>query len=145
LQRARATLQEKRPPRRPQNPEQNRLLVEQYVAATERSDAHAIAQLLREDVRFSMPPEVGVYAGRDVVVNSWIEGGFGSPPYDDFRCFVTRANRMPAVACYVRKPGDTEHRPFAIDVLQIEDGVITEITGFDVSSSFAAFGLPATL
>ena len=143
LQRARATLQEKRPPRRPQSSEQDRVIVDRYVAAA--NDAQAIAQLLREDVRFSMPPETGVYVGRDVVVNSWIEGGFGSPPFDDFRCLVTHANRMPAVACYVRRAGDVAHRPFAIDVLQIEDGVITEITAFDVSSTFEAFGLPATL
>ena len=150
LQRARAALQKRRVPyRRPrgnwQPGKQERLLLERYVAATERGDAQAIAVLLRDDVRFAMPPEAATYAGRDAVVNSWVSGGFGSASFGEFRCLITQANRMPAVACYVKKPDDAEYRAFAIDVLQIEDGIITEITAFDLSSSFAAFGLPATL
>ena len=52
------------------------------------------------------------------------------------------ANRQPAVAYYARKPGEGAYRPFALDVLRIEDGEITEIVAFPVS---AAFGLPPTL
>ena len=150
LQRARATLRERRPSRsrRPANTEsyaQERALVEQYVAATERNDAHAIARFLKEDVTFSMPPEPFAAAGRDRVVQSWIDGGFGAPPYDDFRCRITAANGMWAVANYIRRPGEAVHRAFAVDVLQIEDGLITEITTFDLTSRLDTFGLPETL
>jgi RNA polymerase sigma-70 factor (ECF subfamily) len=150
LQRARATLREHRPSRSrgaiPSDSDpQARALVEAYVAATERSDAHAIARLLKEDVTFSMPPDPFVAAGRERVVNSWIEGGFGVPPYDDFRCIITRANGSPAVANYTRRPGEHLYRAFAVDVLRIEDGMIADVTAFDLTSRLDAFGLPQTL
>jgi RNA polymerase sigma-70 factor (ECF subfamily) len=151
LQRARATLQAHLPPRRREwapglNPsEEERVLLQRYVDASERGDAGAIAQLLREDVRFSMPPEPGTWVGRDTVVNGWVEGGFGSASFGDFRCVITRANRMPAVACYLRRPDASEYRAFALDVLKIEDGQIAEVTAFDVAPVLEALGLPPTL
>ena len=150
LQRARATLQRHLPTRRREwttlNPDaEERALVQRYVDASERGDVQAIAQLLSDDVRFSMPPEPGSWTGRDAVVGGWVEGGFGSPSFGDFRCVVTRANRMPAVACYLRKPGESEYRAFAVDVLKIEDGRIAEITAFDIRPMLDAFGLPQTL
>jgi RNA polymerase sigma-70 factor, ECF subfamily len=151
LQRARATLQRHRPPRRLEwaagltPSEEERALLRRYVDASERGDPDAIATLLRDDVRFSMPPESGTWVGRDVVVNGWVEGGFGSATFGDFRCVITRANRMPAVACYHRKPGASEYRAFTLDVLRIEDGQIAEITAFDMRPIVDALGLPPTL
>lgn len=55
--------------------------------------------------------------------------------------WVGRSNRMPAVACYLRAPDESEYRPLAIDVLQIEDGVIAEVTAFPLEPLVAAFGL----
>ena len=52
---------------------------------------------------------------------------------------------MWAVANYIRRPGETLHRAFMVDVLRIEDGLITEITAFDLASRLDAFGLPETL
>jgi len=52
---------------------------------------------------------------------------------------------MPAVACYVRKPGATHFRAWALDVLDIRDGVITEITTFPLESMVGLFDLPAEL
>ena len=151
LQRARATLEKQKPDLRPESKpdldpdEQQRALLERYVAATERGDAPALAALLREDVRFSMPPEPATYVGRDTVVGSWVQGGFGSAWFGDFRCRVTRANGVPAVACYLRKPGASIFRAMALDVLQIEDGVIKEITTFPLGSMVRAFDLPPEL
>ena len=56
---------------------------------------------------------------------------------------VTRANRQPAVACYVRRPGDDAYSPLALDVLRIVDGAVAEIVTFD-GAIFGWFGLPAT-
>ena len=56
----------------------------------------------------------------------------------------TTANRMPAAASYLRRPGDTEFRAFKFDVLRIEDGQIAEITTFG-ADLFPAFGLQLTL
>lgn len=151
LQRARATLRDRRPTHeraavlRSESDDQDRQLVQQYVDATERNDAHTLTELLRDDALFTMPPEPLAWAGRDTVVQAWVEGGFGTPPFDDFRCIITAANGSPAVVNYLRKPGETVHRVFAMDVLRIEDGAIAEITAFDVAELIDAFGLPATL
>ena len=40
------------------------------------------------------------------------------------------ANRMPAAASYLRRPGDSAFRAFKLDVMRVEGGVIAEITTF---------------
>src|SRR5262249_39709761 len=112
-----------------------------YVRYSEPPDPEALKQLLSEDVRFSMPPEPGVWQGRETVVQSWVEGGFGSEAFGSLRCLITRANRQPAVACYVRRPGEDGHRPMAIDVLTIAGGEIADIVTFG-PSMFGVLGLP---
>ena len=99
---------------------------------------------MHEDARFSMPPEPGLFVGRDTIVGDWIEGGFGTEEFGHFQMLETRANRQPAIANYVRKPGDDTYRAMALDVLRIEGGAIAEIITFG-SKSFAWFGLPPTL
>jgi RNA polymerase sigma-70 factor (ECF subfamily) len=150
LQRARATLRERgptreNPPVRKEFPEEERQLVQQYVDATQRCDVTALTKLLSRDARFSMPPAPMAFVGNEAVVRSWIEGGFGSPPYDDFRCLVTRANGMPAVANYIRRAEASHYSAFALDVLRIEHGTITEVTAFDLETLVEAFGLPKTV
>src|SRR5215208_3638606 len=121
-----------------------RQLLARYVECSERADAEGLAALMHEDVRFSMPPTPGVWTGRSAVVQGWIDGGFGSEAFGSMRCAVTRANGQPAVAGYVRKPGDAAYEPLAIDVLRVQDDVVTEIVTFD-GAVFEHFDLPATL
>jgi hypothetical protein len=78
------------------------------------------------------------------VVQAWIDGGFGSAAFGSLRCLVTRANRQPAVACYVRRPGDDAHTPLAIDVLRIQEGTVAEIVTFG-PRTFPAFELPRSV
>ena len=51
----------------------------------------------------------------------------------------TRTNHP--VAAYVCQPGDSTWRALALDVLRIEDGLITEIVVFP-PDNFPLFGLP---
>ena len=60
------------------------------------------------------------------------------------RGVVTRVNMQPAVACYVRKPGESDYRALAVDVLRIQEGAIAEIVTFD-PSVFPSLELPETL
>ena len=151
LQRARETLRRFRPVRDTQQSaaedsgDEERAMLQRYIELTERNDAHGLAQLLRDDVRFTMPPEPMGFIGRDVVVGSWVEGGFGSPPYNDWKHVVTRANGLPAVVWYLRRPDSDGHRAFAMDVLRLEGGAIAEITTFNVAHLLDAFGLPETI
>ncbi|HWT24269.1 MAG TPA: RNA polymerase subunit sigma-70 [Solirubrobacteraceae bacterium] len=121
-----------------------RELLARYVEHSETPNPQALKTLLSDDVRFSMPPQPGVWKGRDAVVDGWIEGGFGTGMFGSMRCVVTHANRQPAVACYVRRPGDPHYSPLALDVLRIEGGAVADIVTFD-GAVFGWFGLPATL
>jgi len=150
LQRARATMKEHLPEERvawapgADADAGERALIRRYIEASEEADAQAIAALMREDATFTMPPQPGRWTGRDTIVRSWIEGGFGSPEFGHLRCLPTRANHQPAVANYVLRPGDDTYRAMALDVLRIVDGAIADIVTFD-DDVFGRFGLPATL
>jgi RNA polymerase sigma-70 factor (ECF subfamily) len=150
LQRARAGLQEHLPERRSEwvagdASAADRALVQRYMDASEQGDAQTLAAIMAEEVRFSMPPEPGVYVGRETIVGFWVEGGFGDPDrFGQVRCLFTSANLQPAVACYVRRPGEDRHRAMAVDVLTLVNGEIAEIMTFG-SSLFGALGLPDAL
>ncbi|MCF7552275.1 RNA polymerase subunit sigma-70 [Pseudonocardia sp. WMMC193] len=121
-----------------------RATVKAWVDAHERNDLDGLLSLMREDLRFTMPPDPGVLVTARSALDSWVTGGFGGPGYDDWRCVVTTVNRMPAVVEYLRTPEDPVYRLFAIDVLHIVDGRIAELTGFPAADK-PWLGLPATL
>jgi RNA polymerase sigma-70 factor (ECF subfamily) len=150
LQRARSTLGEHLPERRlewaasAESTEQERAVLRRYMDAVERADLGAVAELLAEDVRTTMPPYPEWFQGRDNVIaalaTSW---DTASPAYvGQFRIVPTQANRQPSLAAYVRAPGDNVYRAFAISVLRIEDGLIVDATAFHDPGLFPAFALP---
>jgi RNA polymerase sigma-70 factor, ECF subfamily len=150
LQRARATLKKHLPERRLEwapgvDPsEAERALLKRYIEANERADADAFVAMMREDARFVMPPDPSYFVGREAIVASWMEGGLGTEELRDWRWLLTKANMQPAVAFYLRRPGESQHAAFALDVLRIEDGAIGEIVAFP-SVVFPAFELPPKL
>jgi len=131
LQRARATLRDHLPERRTEwtrssEPgEEERELLRRYVQAHERADADALAELLREDARLTMPPHPTWYAGRKAILIAARQGF--DPEFGRLRTGAA-ANRQPAAAHYLRRPGESEYRPLALDVLRIEGGRVAEIT-----------------
>jgi RNA polymerase sigma-70 factor (TIGR02960 family) len=144
LQRARATLEERLPAREAVAAEASvdeRELLEQLVAAHERADVAAAVALMRDDVRVTMPPNPWVFEGLDVV-RPLLERGLPAP--GEWRLVLTRANRMPAAASYLRDWDDTEFRAFKLDVIRLEGGLVAELTTFG-SDLFEAFGLPEVL
>jgi RNA polymerase sigma-70 factor (TIGR02960 family) len=150
LQRARAGLRERLPEDREawqsaaEPTAAERALLGRYVECSERADAEGLAALLHEDVRFSMPPEPGVWEGRSEVLRCWTDGGFGSDGFGSMRCVLTRANGQPAIAAYVRTPGDAAYQPLTIEVLRVRDGLVTEVVNCD-RAMFPHFGLPPEL
>jgi RNA polymerase sigma-70 factor, ECF subfamily len=149
LQRARVTLREHLPASRadwaPSTPPtvDERAVLHRYMAAMESADPDALAALLAEDVRTAMPPWPMWFRGRETVLAalraSWASGGLGYR----FRMLPTRANGRPAVATYVRTGAD--YRAFAISVLRIERGLVTDVTAFHDTHLFPAFDLPPSL
>ena len=150
LQRARATLKQHLPRRRvdwergSDPTREERALLQRYMDATDRGDPAAMVELIREDALFSMPPQAESWVGNEAIVGAWVEGGFGSASHGELRCVPTAANRQPAVACYLKRPGDTAYRPLAVDVLRIEGGRVAEIVAFG-PEVFPAFGLPPSV
>jgi RNA polymerase sigma-70 factor (ECF subfamily) len=146
LQRARATLRRELPATRredwaaPEATERERELVEGFIAAHESGDADAALALITEDVRVTMPPYPYLYEGRDALV-PLLEV---ADEMGDWRLVPIRANRQPAAASYLRRPGDTVFRAFKIDVMRIRDGLIAEFTTFD-ATLFEAFDLDQTV
>ena len=68
-----------------------------------------------------MPPYPMVFDGLGMLA-ALLERGFGPDREGDWRLLPTSANRMPAAASYLRRPGDTEYRAFKLDVLRVEGG-----------------------
>lgn len=153
LQRARAALREQLPQQRldwtsqKEPTEQERAVLRRYMDAMNRTDLTAIADLLAEDVRTTMPPWPMWFQGRDAVVQAVRMGWNATDPGYVGRLRVVRAgaNLQPSVATYVKGVGDTAYLPFAIGVLRVVHGRIEEITAFHSPGLFPAFGLPATL
>ncbi|MGC0419307.1 RNA polymerase subunit sigma-70 [Embleya sp. AB8] len=125
---------------------QERALLQRFMAAHERVDPAAFAELLGADVRLTMPPLPFRFLGREAVAAFAVHAfGPDSPLHrGQWRSVPVRANLGPAVAGYCRLPGDTVHRARVLNVLRIEDGRIAEITAFE-PRVFRAFGLPPTL
>jgi RNA polymerase sigma-70 factor (ECF subfamily) len=148
LQRARARLQELGRPSRlewtPIEPptEGERVLVQRYMDAHARADAGAVIDLLGDDVRFSMPPQEVRFEGRDAVA-TFFRDLFGHENPGDWKLVATRANGQWAAANYIRAWGESEYRAATLDVFEIEDAMLVEITTFG-PDLFPAFGLPST-
>jgi RNA polymerase sigma-70 factor (TIGR02960 family) len=145
LQRARATMQSHLPPSRAdwsahEPTVQERALLEQFIDAHERLDAEGAIALAARDLRITMPPQPVSFDGPDAIRPLMAQAAaMGS-----WRVLPVAANRMPAAAGYLRRPGDTTFRAFKLDVMHMEAGLIAEITTFN-ADLFPAFGLKPTL
>jgi RNA polymerase sigma-70 factor, ECF subfamily len=122
---------------------EERELLQRYVEAHERADAEALAALLREDARLTMPPHAVWFAGREAIMVAMRQGF--EPSFGHLRTVAAEANGGPAAAHYLRPPGESVHRPLALDVVVVEGGLVTEITSFVSPELFPAFGLPPEL
>jgi RNA polymerase sigma-70 factor (TIGR02960 family) len=145
LQRARATMQSHLPPQRAdwsasEPTAEERALLEQFIAAHERLDAEAAIALAAQDLRITMPPFPQCFDGREAIGPLMAE----ATAMGEWRVLAVAANRMPAAAGYLRRPGDTRFRAFKLDVMRMEAGLIAEVTVFN-SELFPAFGLPPAL
>jgi len=119
---------------------QERALLEQFIDAHERLDAEAAIALAARDLRITMPPHPVSFDGHEVIRLLMADAA----AMGDWRVLPAAANRMPAAAGYLRRPGDTLFRAFKLDVMRMEAGLIAEVTVFN-AELFPAFGLRPTL
>jgi RNA polymerase sigma-70 factor, ECF subfamily len=144
LQRARATLEESDLTLTDASrsvDEADEELLSRYMAAFEAYDMDLLIPLIKDDATQSMPPFDMWLEGRDDIFEWWYGPGIGCK---GSRMIPTvAANGAPAFGQY--KPSDTGsgYDPWALQVLEVEDGKIVELTFFlDTDTLFPLFGLP---
>jgi RNA polymerase sigma-70 factor, ECF subfamily len=146
LQRARATLEASRvsaEDTRPSVDEADADLLARYLHAFESYDMDALAALIHEDATQSMPPYSLWLAGRDDILSFWV--GPGHTCRGSRVVPVVSANGAPAFGQYRPKPSGDGYEPWALQVLEIENDKIVELTFFlDTERVFPLFGLPLT-
>jgi RNA polymerase sigma-70 factor (ECF subfamily) len=118
-------------------------LLARYVQAFEQYDMDALTELIRDDASQSMPPFDLWLSGRDDILAWWV--GPGAACRGSRVIPAPAANGAPAFGQY--KPSeDGGFEPWALQVLEIEDGRVVEFTFFlDTDSLFPLFGLPPRL
>ncbi|MFI8518392.1 sigma-70 family RNA polymerase sigma factor [Streptomyces sp. NPDC085481] len=145
LQRARATLAEQAPAASDAaNPldEEQKALLDRYVAAFEGYDMQALTALLHEDATMSMPPYDLWLRGHEDIVG-WMLGV--GEVCRGSKLLPTVANGSPAFAHYHPVP-DGGFEPWALIVLQLNDGKIGGMDFFlDTKRWFPLFELPDRL
>ncbi len=147
LQRARATLESGRVEASTTAPSVDAAdaeLLQRYVDAFERYDMTALTSLIHEDATQSMPPFDLWLAGRDDILSFWV--GPGHTCRGSKVVTTLTANGAPAFAQYRPVPGGDGYEPWALQVIEIENGKIVEFTFFlDTATIFPRFGLPLEL
>ncbi|MFD4572280.1 sigma-70 family RNA polymerase sigma factor [Streptomyces sp. NPDC058417] len=148
LQRARATLAERAEAGAgaavsdPLDEDQRKLL-ERYVAAFEGYDMTALTALLHEDAVMSMPPFDLWLTGHDDITGFMTTFGAACA---GSRLLPVQVNGLPGFAQYKPDPEKGGFTPWAVQVLEISDG---RLTGFhfylDTQRWFPLFGLPLHL
>jgi RNA polymerase sigma-70 factor, ECF subfamily len=147
LQRARATLatsaitpEDTVPP----TDEAQRVLLARYVAAFEQYDLNALTALIKADARQSMPPYDMWLEGRDDVLAWWYGPGIGCR--GSRLVPVASTNGTVAFGQYKPSASGSGFDPWALQVLEFDDGEIVEFTFFlDTARLFPLFGLTARL
>jgi RNA polymerase sigma-70 factor (ECF subfamily) len=122
--------------------ENDRALLSRYVEAFQSYDMDALTALIHEDATQSMPPYELWLRGREDIFSWWVGMGAGCR---GSRVIATQtANGSPAFAQYKpREDGGEGYEPWALQVLEIADGQIVEMTFFlSTDTIFPLFGVP---
>ncbi len=146
LQRARTTLEasDVSASPEPKLDDADRELLARYVKAFEAYDIEALTSLIHEDATQSMPPYDLWLSGRQNIFEWWLGPGIGCK---GSRVIPTvAANGSPAFGQYKPSESGSGFDPWALQVLEVSDGRIIELTFFlDTDHVFPLFGLPPRL
>ncbi|WOX12074.1 sigma-70 family RNA polymerase sigma factor [Streptomyces sp. N50] len=148
LQRARATLAErddKAADAAVSDPldEEQRKLLDRYVAAFEGYDMAALTALLHEDAIMTMPPFDLWLTGHDDITGFMTTIGSAC---EGSRLIPVQVNGLPGFAQYKPDPDTGGFSPWAVQILEISDGGLTGFHFFlDTKRWFPLFDLPLHL
>ena len=145
LQRAHATLEERRPERTQQatlrslGDEQLQAIVARYVEAWASNDVDALVRMLTDSATLAMPPIPSWYRGRDAIERVLRGGVFISTR--SWRMLPATANGQLAVGAYELDSSGV-YGAHGVTVLTLRDELIDEITHFRTPWMVERFGLP---
>jgi len=143
LQRARATLDQRRgPPRAALDDEEARALLRRYIEAWESGAPDMFAALLRDDAILTMPPMAAWFAGAAAIGGfvTWLRDNAGPA-----RLRPVDIAGGTGAGVYLRAPGDPLYRPAGLHVIEWAGDRVAAIHAFLRPDLFARFGLPAEL
>ena len=109
-----------------------------YARAWERGDVDGILAMLSSDARYSMPPLPQWFAGHEDIRGFLLDG----PIHLRWRFVVGRANEQVAFGTYAWDDEHGTYRAFALDVVEIHSGLVTEVVSFLSPEIFGRFGFP---
>jgi RNA polymerase sigma-70 factor, ECF subfamily len=139
LQRARATVDERLPEQSQQETlrslgdDRVREIVDEYVDAWQRADVDAVVAMLTEDAAFTMPPMRTWFGGREEIatfLRAYPLSGLWR-----WKPIHVQANGQPALAFYSWDEDEGAYLPFALNVLTLEGGKISEVDAFITRST----------
>jgi RNA polymerase sigma-70 factor, ECF subfamily len=139
LQRARSAVRERIPARSQQVTMRSlgdrgiRDLVERYIHAWDRCDVDAFATLLASDATFAMPPLATWYTPRTTIL-TWARESSMSGDWR-WRAVPVSANAQPGLAFYAWDRADGAYLPFALNVISLNDGLVSDVTAFIVRAT----------
>lgn len=149
LQRARTTLKQRyqRPTAQLHQPTDKKLdqLLDRYLLAWETADIETIVAMLTEDATFPMPPLSSWYQGRNTIRDFIAATSLAGQAAGRWKLVPIRANNVPGFAFYVLDEGAGKYIPFALQLLQFEGELLSDVTTFGAPQLFPAFKLPAVL
>jgi RNA polymerase sigma-70 factor, ECF subfamily len=120
-----------------------RQLLDRYADAFQRYDMDSLTSLIHEDATQSMPPYAHWLQSRDEILEFWVGPGDACR---GSRLVPTVANGLPAFGQYRASGPGGRHEPWALQLLEINDGRIVEFSFFlDTARVFPLFGLPLRL
>lgn len=125
--------------------DQTKDLLDRYMHAWESADIEGIVALLTDDATFPMPPFPVWIQGKSLIqafINSTILSGEAQ---NRWKLIPIRANGQPGCAFYQIDEHTRTYHPFALQVLTIENDLISAATTFGFPMLFRFFKLPPLL
>jgi RNA polymerase sigma-70 factor (ECF subfamily) len=122
------------------SPDLDAEVLNRYLAAFEAGDANLLAELLRADVIYEMPPIARWFRGRACVLDHHTRRVFAHRR----TALLTSANGFPSLAMYTGAADGAFHA-HGLHLVEQRDGAIARIVVFLDPALFPAFGLPTTL
>jgi len=116
-----------------------------YVNAWEAGDGAALAQLLKEDATFSMPPIPAWYHGKESIHALVLSTVFDGDAYGRWRLLPTAANGQPAFGLYRQDETSGYYQAYGIQVVTFSGQLVSDITTFMDAGLLRHFKLPNAL